>query len=84
VWLATTSGIRVHLTEADKECKTSASNGLASNDVTPSLTHCQSIFIIFIILSAVPHHYTSHSSFLSPHPSLKVMQTGTEAEVKVL
>ena len=44
-------------------------------------------FIIFIIFSAVtppPHHCTRHSQFFSPNPSLKVMQTGTEAEVMVL
>jgi len=50
MWLATTSGIRVQLREADKECKTSATNGLAANDVTPSLTHCQSIFYNFYYL----------------------------------
>jgi hypothetical protein len=50
MWLTTTSGIRVHLTGADKEHKTSATNGLAANNVTPSLTHCQSIFYNFYYL----------------------------------
>jgi len=50
MWLATTSGIRAHLREADKKGKTSATNGLAANDVTPSLTYCQSIFYNFYYL----------------------------------
>jgi len=50
MWLATTSGIRIHLKEADKECKTSATNGLAANYVTPSITYCQSTFYNFYYL----------------------------------
>ena len=43
-------------------------------------------FIIFIIFSAVPPHTIALARvhFSPSHPSLKVMQTGTEAELMVL
>lgn len=49
-WLAATSGITDHPRVADKEHKTSSTNGLAANDVTPSLMHCQCIFYNFYYL----------------------------------